>query len=811
MIPRSRSDLIANALLALACAALAGLAGDYAIPGPLPPQSWWPAGVALGALIGFGTAVWPGVLAGWLAGAWYAGASPAAALGFAAAGTAAALAGALAFRRLGLAPGLDRMRDVALTLGAVIPGVALLAALLGLAPALLSDGDGLAGPLAVQTAAALFSAMAFVPLLLGLAQGRPIATGAGRWLEFAAIVGLKTLTAVLISFSDLPYPVKLAFVVMSFPLLAWMAVRFNLLATGVLVAITLLYGMAGTVQGAGPLHQFAPGGQWTTLSVFGVLSAATALMLHAAVEAMRRVQRDLADSERRLRDIADSASDFFWETDAQGRLLYVSERFADFVGSQTEVLLGRFGFRDEIDTLTEADWPRLTESLKARAPYRNLRVPITTMTGARKVLQVSGKPMLDAAGRFLGYRGACSDVTDQIESADALFQAQKMETVGQLTGGLAHDFNNLLAVIIGNLELAEDALDDRERAGALLRKALGAAERGATLIQRLLAFARRQALSPRVVDVNALIAGLGDILEHSLGDRIALRRDLAADPWLVRVDPSQLEAAILNLALNARDAMETGGLLSIATRNAPVGADDWHGRDPLQPGDYVAVSISDTGSGMAPETLARAFEPFFTTKEAGRGSGLGLSMVYGFVRQSGGAVDARSAPGAGTTITLYLPRHVEAGAEAGAAAPGAPVGRGERILLVEDDAALRDLVARRLAALGYDAVAVEDARAALDRLGDGADIDLLLTDVVLPGGMYGDALAEEARRRRPDLPVLFMSGYPRSALDRLGRLDQAAQVLRKPFRNQELAARLRGLLDRSAAPAAIAPAAATPA
>jgi PAS domain S-box-containing protein len=801
MFPRSSAEAGKTAVIALACAAIAAAGELFSIGSAAPPATWWPMGIALGGMIAFGRTVWPGVLLGWMAGALIDGLGPAAAV-TAGTGTLAALAGAWLAMRLRLGAGLDRFRDVGWLMIAIVPCTAIAAAagdgllfmLPGIAPTGIQPADAATG----RGLGCVFSGFAFVPLMMGLAQRKPIATKPRRWLEFCAIIGIKALSALAVNMPPLPHPVQLAMVVSQFPLLAWMAVRFNLLGVGILIALSLMFAQYGTSQGVGPLSAFSPMGQWITLTSFFTLSTLTALLLYAAMESMRRMQRDVTDSERRLRDIADSASDFFFETDRQGRLAYVSERFAEFVGSQTELLLGRVAFQDEVNNATEPDWPQVLEAIRRREPYRNLRIPVTTMSGERKVLMASGKPIFGEDGEYLGYRGACSDITEQIEAAETLFQAQKMESVGQLTGGLAHDFNNLLAVMIGNMELAEETLaDDPENSRSMLRKALNAAERGAVLIQRLLAFSRRQALSPRVVEVNALIAGLGDILDHSLGSAIHLRRDLEREPWLVRVDPSQLESVILNLALNARDAMPAGGLLTITTRNRRFAAETTAGKDPLPAGDYVAIAVSDTGTGMTPEVLERIFEPFFTTKDTGRGSGLGLSMAYGFTRQSGGAIKAESEPGQGTIITFYLPRHRES-AGAGGDAPGKAAGRsgrGERIMLVEDDASVRDLLVRRLQGMGYDVVPVDNAVKALKLLPAEPGVTLLLTDVVLPGGLYGDKLAVQARALRPDLKVLFMSGYPKDAMDHLGKMDVDAPVLRKPFRNQELADQLRQLLD----------------
>ncbi|MEN3975179.1 ATP-binding protein [Emcibacter sp. SYSU 3D8] len=803
MIPRNWAEAGKVFLVALACAAIAAFSHLFSIASIVPPATWWPLGIALGGLIVLGRVAWPGVFLGWLAGALIAGLGPAAAIS-AGTGTAAALGGAWLAARLRLGTGLDRFRDVGLLMAVIVPATALVAALGDallflvpeLSPTAADPGDAILG----RWLGCVFSGFAFVPLLMGMNQSTAIATRPLRWLEFAGILGIKALTAALINTPALPNSVQLALVVSQFPLLAWMAVRFNLLGVGILIAVSLVFAQFGTAQGAGPLHGFTIGGQWTTLTSFCTLSTLTALLLYAAMEAMRRMQREVIASERRLRDIADSASDFFFETDAMGRLQYVSERFAEFVGSQTELLLGRVAFMDEVTSATEPDWPILLEHIRQHESYRNMRVPVTTMSGERKVLMASGKPIFDDHGLFVGYRGACSDITEQIDAADALFQAQKMESVGQLTGGLAHDFNNLLAVIIGNMELAEETLAEAPGASkSLLRKALNAAERGALLIQRLLAFSRRQALSPKVVDVNALLLGLSDILDHALGDGIRLRRDLTREPWLVRVDPTQLESVILNMAINARDAMPLGGDLTIVTRNDCFAEETMAGKDSLPAGDYVTITVSDTGTGMPPDVLDRIFEPFFTTKDTGRGSGLGLSMAYGFVRQSGGAIEARSEPGEGTRLTFYLPRHRdETGAVASTRnAAAGPPGYGERIMLVEDDAAVRDLLVRRLSGMGYEVVPVDNAVKALKMLRETSAVDLLLTDVVLPGGLYGDKLAEQARALRPGLKVLFMSGYPKNATDKMGQIGLDDPVLRKPFRNQELAAQLRQLLDRA--------------
>jgi signal transduction histidine kinase/ActR/RegA family two-component response regulator len=411
-------------------------------------------------------------------------------------------------------------------------------------------------------------------------------------------------------------------------------------------------------------------------------------------------------------------------------------------------------------------------------------------------------------------RDVTAEKTAQAELAAAqeqLRQAQKMEAVGQLTGGVAHDFNNLLQVVMGSLELLRRRLppDADERTRRPLQSAAEAAKRGAVLTARLLAFSRRQTLDPKPVEANKLLAGMSDLLRRSLGEAVRIETVLAGGLWRTCADPNQLENAILNLAVNARDAMPAeGGRLTIETANAHL--DERYAREAGVPeGQYVLIAVTDTGSGMSAEVASRAFEPFFTTKEVGQGTGLGLSQVYGFVRQSGGHVKIYSEPGEGTTVKLYLPRLREvAGAEtAEAAAAGAagardgrrpplPEGAGETVLVVEDDEGVRRFTTEALRDLGYRVLEADGAPAALRLLdAHGAGVDLLFIDVVMPD-MNGRRLADEARRRRPDLKVLFTTGYSRNAIIHNGVLDAGVQLIGKPFTVEDLAEKVRAALGR---------------
>jgi PAS domain S-box-containing protein len=392
------------------------------------------------------------------------------------------------------------------------------------------------------------------------------------------------------------------------------------------------------------------------------------------------------------------------------------------------------------------------------------------------------------------------EVAERLKAEEAMRQSQKMEAVGQLTGGIAHDFNNLLTIIVGNIELMQRRLpegNDRLRRAA--DHAMDATRRAATLTHRLLAFSRRQPLDPKPIDVNKLVAGMTDLLRRTLGEVVMLETVLAGGLWRSQADPNQLENAILNLAVNARDAMPDGGKLTIETANAHL--DDAYVAaliEPVPAGQYVLVAVSDTGTGMVKATMEKVFEPFFTTKEVGKGTGLGLSQVYGFVRQSDGHVRIYSEPGEGTTVKLYLPRLIGSGeetAEKPAKCPATAQGSGETILVVEDEPDLRAYTIEALCDLGYRVLEAADGREALEIVAKHPEIQLLFTDVVLRGGMNGRSVAEEVLRLRPGLPVLFTTGYTSNAIVHQSRLDPGVHLIGKPFTYAELAAKVRRMLD----------------
>jgi signal transduction histidine kinase len=387
-----------------------------------------------------------------------------------------------------------------------------------------------------------------------------------------------------------------------------------------------------------------------------------------------------------------------------------------------------------------------------------------------------------------------AEIAERKQAEAAALQSQKMEAIGQLTGGVAHDFNNLLTVIFGNLDALRLRMIGRDPAlEKLIEAALRGAERAATLTQRLLAFSRRQALEPASIDVNKLVLGMSELMRRSLGEQIELETVLAGGLWRALADPHQLEVALLNLVINARDAMPTGGKLTIETANASLDEAYAAAHEQVTPGQYVLIAITDTGAGMSSEVAAKAFEPFFTTKQVGQGTGLGLSMVYGFIKQSGGHVKIYSEPGHGTTVKLYLPR-VRNGARQQPAQPGndpavEPSGSGT-ILVVEDDEDVRAYAARVLREQGYRVIEAADGPAALKLLEGGERVDLLFTDVVLPQ-MNGRELAEAARQRFRRLKVVFTTGYSRNAIVHGDRLDRDVALIPKPFTAATLTERIR--------------------
>jgi len=511
----------------------------------------------------------------------------------------------------------------------------------------------------------------------------------------------------------------------------------------------------------------------------------------------------LRESEQRFRLVAQATADVVWDWDLQTDTLWRSGGGETVFGDSTvdpAEYLSVWQERmhpDDRERVIDGLYAAIAGGDEWRDEYRFRRAD-----GGWAHIRDRGSVIRDESGTALRMVGSMIDETAQLDLEEKLQRSQRLDAVGQLTGGVAHDFNNLLTVVLGNAELLADQLADHPQLQTLAAMTRSAAERGAELTRRLLAFARRQALDPVATDVNDLLTEMHDLLNRTLGEHIQIELLLAGDLWQAMVDAPQLENAVLNLCLNARDAMPGGGILTLETGNVRLSDDDHIHAGEIVAGDYVTIAVSDNGSGMPPDVIQHVFEPFFTTKDTGEGSGLGLSMVYGFVKQSAGHIRIESQPAQGTTITLYLPR-VRAPSEQ-AARPQEPapvVGGSERILLVEDDDIVRTFARRQLEELGYGVVSVANGRQAIAELESGAAFDLLFTDVVMPGGMNGRDLAEQALRLRPALAVLYTSGYAEDALLRYGAQASdhgfpAAPLLSKPYRRAELAAKVRQALGQ---------------
>ncbi len=402
------------------------------------------------------------------------------------------------------------------------------------------------------------------------------------------------------------------------------------------------------------------------------------------------------------------------------------------------------------------------------------------------------------AHAFVGIIRDISERKEADKEREQLRQAQKMEALGQLTGGIAHDFNNILAIIMGNLDFLYEKTDDQDPLREYIQPSIEAAEHGSELTQRLLAFGRKQTLQPKVISVNDLITSMSKLAKRTLGERIEIRLSLAQDLWNTKIDPRQLENALLNLSINARDAMPKGGKLIYETQNIYLDENYAAHNLDVVPGDYALVAISDTGTGMTPEIIEKAFEPFFTTKTVGKGSGLGLSMVYGFVKQSRGHIKIYSEVGQGTSVKIYLPRSLDDAAimeEKVTILPVNTENKGKTILVVEDNPEVLKLTSSIVESLGYTVITALTGDAALKIINEkGATIDLLLTDVMLPGEINGPVLARQAKAQYPNLRVLFNSGYAEHAIFQSGLLDEGVHLIGKPFRKQQLAEKIQEVL-----------------
>jgi PAS domain S-box-containing protein len=562
--------------------------------------------------------------------------------------------------------------------------------------------------------------------------------------------------------------------------------------------------------------QFGLSGVATVLVAQGLRE--TLLRLEESKAAEAKVQADLIATEARFRTLADSAPVLMWVSKLDGAREFVNRAYLDFLGLDYEEAV-KFDWRglihpDDLDRIAGEEAESLANGgdFVWEARYRS-------SAGDHPWIRSISQRRYGPGGELAGYIGVGYDISDakraqadltrindllaeRVQAAlaerdlaeAALRRAQKLEAVGQLTGGVAHDFNNLLTVIIGALDLMQRHPADAARRERMIEAAQGAAKRGERLTQQLLAFSRRQALKPELVHIDELLAESEPLLRRAVGEAVTLTIEAGAPDGVCNIDPSQFEAAVMNLVVNARDATPPGGSIRVETH--PCVLKDGEAED-APAGDYLCVSVHDTGAGMDVDTASRVFEPFFTTKEPGRGTGLGLSQVYGFARQSGGAALVESAPGKGATLRIYLPL-TEAVAGRPAAAPETQVtahGPARRVLLVEDDASVGEMVEAMLADLGHEVLRAEAAAPAIEILGRNDRIDLMLTDLIMPGGMNGVELAHAAVALRPGLPVILTSGYTGETL---GAAAEAPwPLLAKPYPAEALAAVIDAVMGQA--------------
>ncbi len=539
------------------------------------------------------------------------------------------------------------------------------------------------------------------------------------------------------------------------------------------------------------------------MAIFAIWTTATLLLM---VERTRQIQEELLqkrthelrESEEWLNESQEIAHLGAWDIDYDTGDYYWSDEVYRIFG------VDKKSFRPSVKSFHACIHPddiEVVQSLWQESNKHGERYDfehrIVLPNGDVRLVHEHSRPYLDEAGNVYRERGTVQDITERKQIEEQLRQAQKMEVVGQLTGGVAHDFNNLLTVVLGSLEFVRDEQDQAGTNRKMIDLGINAAERGAALTHRLLAFSRKQTLMPTAIDLNTLVAGMTDMLRCTLGERIEIRSRSSNGLWNCQADQSQLENALLNLTINARDTMPDGGALTIETANVTLSDENSALQADVEPGYYVMLGVSDTGSGIAADTLEHVFEPFFTTKDVGKGSGLGLSMVYGFAKQSGGNATIYSELGEGTTVKVYLPRSAakDDAAEANDGAENIPLAHGERILIVEDNPNVRALAVALLTELRYEIVEACSAQAALEVMAHAAKIDLLLSDVVLPGDMNGPELAAEIQRRNPAIKIIFMTGYAEDAFNNRDESNEQMNVIQKPFGKAGLAKKIRRVLD----------------
>ena len=792
MTPRRLSYVPAVALLAVTYFGAAKVGFVAAVAHGVVSSAWPPTGIALAALLLWGVRLWPGIAIGAVLVNAVSGVPWAAALGMGLGNTLEAVLGAIALQRIAhFRPSLARLQDVLALVFLPALFATAVSATIGVGSLWSSGG--------IDTAAAgrlwyvwwsgdAIGALVIAPVILTWVASPRARESPLRWLEGMAVVLFLVVATTLLFRS------RFSYVYAIFPFVMWAALRFGprgaATATLVVTSLAVWY----TLAGQGPFVASTPTHNLALLQTFVGLVAVTGLVLAAVVTERDAAAQALGESEAHYRVLFERHPDPLWVYD-QGTtaFLAVNDAAVKLYGYTRNEFLGL-----TLDAIRPAeDVPRLREhrshagsGLVEAGEWRHRKKDGTVfdVEVTRHTLTFAGRPAALAIAR---------DVTQRKALEAQLLQAQKMEAVGRLAGGVAHDFNNLLTVILASADLVAEELEDDYPLQREVEEVRRAAKRAAELTGQLLAFSRKQALAPQVLDLNEVVNNTSAMLRRVIGEDIDLRTLLARDLGAVRADPGQLEQVMMNLAVNARDAMVGGGKLTIETANAEL--DETYTRDhagAVPPGPYVLLAMSDTGVGMDPETQARIFEPFFTTKPKGKGTGLGLATVYGIVKQSGGWIWVYSEVGRGTTFKIYLPR-VEGAPVAvrPSVAPAASLRGAETILIVEDQEEVRKLTRRVLEARGYTVVLAESGAEALQVAErHGKPIQLLVTDVIMPG-MSGRETALLLTAAHPGMRVLFLSGYADESIVHHGVLEPGIAFLPKPFTADALARKVREVLE----------------
>jgi len=793
---------LARALvLAAAYFVVARIGLRYATIGPSISPVWPPTGLAVAALVILGPGYWPAILLG----AFLANATTSipilAAAGIACGNATEATVAAYLFRsQAGQHPALDDLLSVRTLVGVAAPVGALASATIGVTSLWLAglvSGSGVWSALSLWWAGDYLGALVVAPVFLTWAgpAGAPI--GRRTALELSLLVGGAVLATMAMFGSLLPasllapaqYPYLL------FPFVIGAALRFGPRGASLLTMTVATLAIGYTVWGGGPfVMQTVPSTDAALLLYIGIL-AITGLSLGPATTRHERAERALREANEHLAAVIQSSPLAIYTLDPRSTVLTWNRAAEALYGWQAAELIGR-----PLPTIGHdvEDHGRLRDRVLRGESLRGVEVTRRRKDGTSVNISLSVAPLHDAAGRVTGMLSLAADVTEMRQLEVQYRQAQKMEAVGRLAGGIAHDFNNLLTAIIGTTALVLEDLGLESRARLDIQEIEKAAKRAAGLTRQLLIFSRQQVLEPRALDLNALVGNLEKMLHRLIGEDIELRTKQATALGAVRADPGQLEQAIVNLVVNARDAMPQGGRLTIETADVELDRGYVAGHVPTQPGPYVLLAISDTGVGMDGATKARLFEPFFTTKEPGRGTGLGLATVYGIVKQSGGYIWTYSELGHGTTFKIYLPRVAETPeAPESTTSPPTPVRGSETLLVVEDQQEVRKLTKRVLEARGYTVLAARNGAEALEIVAQHPSrIHLMITDVVMPG-MNGRELAQHARARRSDLKVLYVSGYTGEAVLQNRLLEPGVAFLQKPFTPDVLARKTREVLDNT--------------